>query len=545
MSLFIRVAGHVVRYVAWAALCGCCIVKASQSTQTPSTTIGPYRIAGILVNAASGEPVRRAVMQALDDGGRTVASCLTDGDGRFALDHLAAGKYQLSASKRGFRTQSYDEHDEFATSIVTGQDQDTNHLDFKLTPNAVLYGTVIDDNGDPVANARIMLFSKPKHPGQTQRMGPGETAMADDIGGYELSDLAPGDYFLAVIADPWYAVHEGVPGRRNPALDVVYPITYFDSTTDEQSATPIQLTGGTRQEVNLSMHAVPALHLSIAVPRKPDGSLARPELQQTIFGNSVSAQSAGFVDAMLTGTVEMDGIAPGRYQLTQGDPPRVVDLDVSANQQVDPSAGSPANAVSGRLRMQSGAPPPDDATVSLERIDNNPGQAIYAADAHEGQFRFESVPPGDWAVAVTSGNETLPVIAVSTGATQRAGNLMTLRERAPEVTVTLSGFEADVRGFAKKDGKGFAGAMIVLLPRNPAQWRSLTRRDQSDSDGSFALHKVVPGDYKLIAIEDGWELDWTSPEAMDRYLQGGTDVRVRESSGKLVQLNTPVAVEER
>ncbi len=53
--------------------------------------------------------------------------------------------------------------------------------------------------------------------------------------------------------------------------------------------------------------------------------------------------------------------------------------------------------------------------------------------------------------------------------------------------------------------------MIVLLPKNPAQWRALTRRDQSDSDGSFALRSVAPGEYTVIAIEDGWQLDWTSP----------------------------------
>ena len=71
---------------------------------------------------------------------------------------------------------------------------------------------------------------------------------------------------------------------------------------------------------------MPALHLTIAVPRKPDGSLARPELQQTIFGTAISSESAGFIDALQTGSVEMSGIAPGHYELTQGEPPRIADL---------------------------------------------------------------------------------------------------------------------------------------------------------------------------------------------------------------------------
>lgn len=522
-------------------------VSLAQATEgAPPENWGPFRIAGVLENAATGEPIRRATIEVLrDQDAHAVATCITDNDGRFGLDHLGAAKYELSATKRGFRGAFYDEHDGFSSAIVTGPGQDTTHLLFKLVPSAILHGLITSDDGDPVAGARVMLFRRPKHPWNGQRMGPGETALTDDTGAYELSNLASGEYFLAVMADPWYAVHEGAPNKRNAALDVVYPVTYFDSTTDEASATPITLAGGSRQEANISLHAVPALHVTISVARKPNGSIAQPELQQTIFGTTVSAQSAGFLDALRTGSVEMDGIAPGHYQLTQGQPQRVIDLDLSASQQVDPAAGTPANAVSGRLMMSSEEPPPDDATVSLERVDNNPGQYIFGTVAHHGQFSFEAVPPGEWAVSTTSGNRAIPVVSVSAGGARRSGNIVSIREHTPDLAVTLTDSETDLEGFAKKNGKGFAGAMVVLLPRSPAQWRALTRRDQTDSDGSFALHNVVPGAYTLIAIADGWELDWTSPLAMARYLSGGTNVRVTESPGKLVQLSTPVAVEER
>ena len=122
---------------------------------------------------------------------------------------------------------------------------------------------------------------------------------------------------------------------------------------------------------------------------------------------------------------------------------------------------------------------------------------------------------------------------------------MTLRERGADLVVTLSDAETRVEGFARKDGKGLAGAMIVLLPRNPALWQSLTRRDQSDSDGSFALQNVAPGEYTVVAIEDGWQIDWTSPEAMARYLPGGTSVTVSEKSGTLIHLASPVMVQMR
>jgi protocatechuate 3,4-dioxygenase beta subunit len=534
------------RIIFAAALCVVVAAAPAPSAQSAATnTPGPYRIAGVLVNSATGEPIRRGVVQALDDSGHAVASSITDNDGRFHLDRLAAAKYQLSASRRGFIIQSYDEHDEFATSIVTGPDQDTTHLNFRLTPNAVIYGVVSDDNGDPVANARVMIFKRPRHPGTGERIVNVNTATTDDTGAYELSNIAAGEYFLAVVADPWYAVHDGTAAKRNSALDVVYPVTYFDSTSEEQSATPIDLSGGMRQEVNFSLHAVPALRLSIAVPRKPDGSLVRPELQQTIFGNVIASQSAGFLDALQTGSVEMGGIAPGQYELTQGDPPHIVDLNLTASQQVDPESGSSEGSLRGTVRMISGSGLPEQLTMTLDRIDSGPGQGQYVADAGRGSFEFVRVPPGDYALSATGAEKAIPVVAVGAGARLYAGNTITVRERMPEITVALSPAETRIQGFAKKDGKGFAGAMMVLLPRNPAQWRSLTRRDQTDSDGSFGFRDVAPGQYTVVAIEDGWPLDWTSSTVMARYLPAGTNVTVTANSGKTIQLSGPVTVQQR
>ncbi len=549
-SVGLAICEMVCRLVVAALIGG--VLATAQATHAPSQPIavnamsGPYRIAGVLVNAATGEPVRRATVEALkDDDSRAVALCITDNEGRFALERLAAAKYQLSASKRGFRTAFYDEHDQFSSAIVTGPDQDTTHLEFKLTPGAVVRGAVTSNDGEPVANARVMLFKRPKFPGAGERTVQVDATQTDDTGAYELGDLAPGEYLLAVVAEPWYAVHEGTPAKRNAALDVAYPVTYFDSTTEEGSATPIVLTGGSHEEANISLHAVPALHLSISTPRKPDGSVAMPQMQETVFGNTIPSEVASETSDPRAGTAEIGGIAPGHYELTQGDPPRIMDLDLTASQQVDANAGSAANAVEGRVRLASGAPVPEEITVSLQRMDGGAGQSLFAAAVLQGRFSFDAVPPGEWAVMATGGDRALPVVAVSAGGIQQAGNIVTLKERAPAMLVTLSDSETRVEGFAQKDGKGFAGVMIVLLPKNPALWKALTRRDQSDSDGSFVLPDVAPGNYTAIAIEEGWALDWTSPEAMARYLPGGTSVTVTEQSGALIRLSSPVPVQMR
>ena len=529
-------------------------------TQHPaqSSPNGLYRIAGTVVNAATGEPVHHAAVAALsEEDSHTVAAVESDNDGHFSLERLPAAKYQLTASKRGFRTSFYDEHEEFNSAVVTGPGQETDRLTFRLVPGGVVHGTVIADGGDPVEGARVMLFRK-DHDGKAGgRINQSDTAPTDDTGAYEFTGLAAGEYLLAVTAEPWYALHRQVSRARQPAvsdadpaaaLDVAYPVTYYDSTTDEASATPIQVGGGSRVEADITLHPTPALHIVVDTPRKPDGSIARAELRQTIFGSVVGTVSAGFLDAMQTGTTEFSGVAPGRYELAQGDPPRVVELDANTSQQVDPTLGTPAVAVHGTLVRSAGVqsagePFPDDCNLTLESTDPERRQDPMQTVCLRGSFSFPTVPAGRWQLLGESGGSPLPVASIGVAGRTHRGNLFTVQDRPVSLVVTITQGATRVTGFASRAGKGAAGVMLVLVPKEMAALDGLARRDQSDSDGSFSLRDVVPGEYTLVAIEDGWNLDWAQPEVIARYLPGGVAVTVSDNSGKLLPLSAPVPVQ--
>jgi hypothetical protein len=88
-----------------------------------------------------------------------------------------------------------------------------------------------------------------------------------------------------------------------------------------------------------------------------------------------------------------------------------------------------------------------------------------------------------------------------------------------------------VSGTALPDGAGVGGAMIVLVPADPGNDAILFRRDQSDSDGTFTLANVVPGRYTLVAIENGWDMEWGRPDVLNPFLLQGEPVIV-ESRGK-------------
>jgi len=36
----------------------------------------------------------------------------------------------------------------------------------------------------------------------------------------------------------------------------------------------------------------------------------------------------------------------------------------------------------------------------------------------------------------------------------------------------------------------------------------------------------VPGRYTLMAIEDGWDLEWDDPDVLKKYLAGGESVEI-------------------
>jgi uncharacterized protein (DUF2141 family)/5-hydroxyisourate hydrolase-like protein (transthyretin family) len=501
-----------------------------------------YRIAGTVINATTGAPVQGATVAvlAVEDSHR-IAAAHSANDGRFAFEGLPAGKYQLTASKRGFSTAAYEEHEQFSSAIVTGEAQDTTNLIFRLTPGAVLRGVVTADGGDPVEGARVMLFTRPQTHDPGAKIQQADASITDDTGAYEFDNLPKGEYLLAVAAEPWYALHSG--GSRqaphNPSLDVAYPITFFDSTTEEASASPLVLTGGSRVEADVNLHAVPAVRLTVEAPRKPDGSSIRPQLRQTVFGTEVSAEGSGFMDVNQSDRTEIGGLAPGQYELTQGDPPRVVVLDAITSQQIDPGAGIPAFALSGTLQTATGAPFTGEAVVTLEPADAAQGLKPMVSEFNHGAFNFAAEQSG----------LPVPIISVALGARAHAGNLVTVQDRAQTIVVRVSADGMRVEGFARKKGKGVAGVMVLLVPRDPSAFPRMVRRDQSDSDGSFAVRDAAPGEYTVVAIEGAWgdgnALDWGRREVIARYLPGGIAVTVKDTSDKVIHLSGPVPVQKR
>jgi protocatechuate 3,4-dioxygenase beta subunit len=518
-----------------AALFLCASVALAQNAS------GGYRIAGRVVDAVTGDPVARALVTVLTERDfKVLASALTDAEGHFSVSGLAAGKYPLNAARRGYRSSYFDEHDDFNSAIVTGDGQDTANLLFRLPPAAVIRGVVTGDGGDPVESAQVMLFKKQAGGETSGHMQQVANVQTDDTGGYEFNNLPAGQYYIVVKGDPWFAQHGARAlhaAQETSSLDVAYPITYYDSTIDENAATPLTLEWGAREQSDINLHAVPAVRFTVPLTNWPRGR-PRLALQQKVFGNTVSTQNSEIADGPTTGIWDLPGLAPGTYEVELGVPPRRMTVNATSEVDLDPNAGAPMLAVAGTLVMVGGGTVPDDISLVLTSDEGDPP---VQTDARQGHFQMNAVPSGSWTLVAGSQKQTLAVVATSVGGVITAGNKIVVRDRPVQVIVTLSSAQTRVQGFAKKDGKGVSGAMIVLVPSERSAYPALVRRDQSDSDGSFSLNDVPAGQYTVIAIADGWRLDWQRREVIEPYLRTGVPVSIAGQNVPVINLGQPVS----
>ena len=544
------------------------------TAQNPSARIpapqqsapGPYSITGTVVGATTGIPLDRAEITLSSAGQQRMqlATVTTTDTGAFRFDHLAAGKYTLDASRRGYIAAGYQEHEGFVTAIVTGPDLDTQDLRFELFPEAVLSGAVTDDSGEPIGGAQVSLYRQLQENG-VSRIAAANSTVTDDTGTYEFSRLRPGDYYISVAATPWYAFHPHLKmdGSGNPLpsdeqphspLDVAYSTIFYPNATDSASAAPITVNAGDRVQANISLHAVPAIHIRIQIPAPiPGRSFAMPQLRTDAFGTEHFQPTPIFQATQTSGdgqrgtmTVEIGGIAPGHYELSEFGPQgelRGGSVDLTTSQTIEFNAASGSADVSGKLAMASGQKLPDGLNAVLVPSGNQ-GRQIGARVSADGTFDFPSVASGNYEFQVHAFSRSIAVAQMAASAGQVQGSHITVATDPVLLAATLVTGSVTVNGYAQSSGKGIGGVMILLVPRDPGASHELYRRNQSDSDGSFSLERVVPGDYTLVAIENGWTLDWGRPEVIAPYLARGLAVHVPDQEGQL-NLSAPIAVQPR
>ena len=531
--------------------------NAKPTLQENSKTDLACKIAGTVVSSTTGAPLSQARISIAETRDREkVASMITAADGHFEFSQLKPGKYSLQGAKHGFLSAAYDQHEQFSTAIVTGPEFSTDHLVLRLTPMALIIGHVLDEFGDPVRNAYVLLYFEAQ--GAGSRIIRFSSSFSDDRGFYDFSLLRPGKYYVSVTAKPWYAMYPATASNAaanptkhlSPSLDVAYPTTFYNGATESDRATPIEVKGGDRLQIDMHLNPVPALHLIFRVPQEgtdQPNNFSMPKLRKHVFDSVEFAQTEG-MHQLAPGVYELTGLPPGRYTAimknsNSGQLEQSTDLDlVHDGQELNASHSEPLGTLKLTLKMPGEEPLPKQYRVGL--MDSRRRVAASKEGVSSGQISFEDLPPGKYAILVFSGPKPYSVVRTSSQAGESPGHDVNVTPGAAlELTASLAEGKVSIEGAVQKKDKPMAGVMVALVPKDPETHVEQFRRDQSDFDGTFVLRGVIPGSYTLVAVEDAWGFDWQQPGILARYVQHGQNLIIGERMQGTVHLPDPIEVQ--
>jgi len=553
------------KFLGWIlALSGAAQNAWAQASPSPevSRPAQTFKIAGTVVNAVTGAPLSQARISIAGTQDRSQpAFLITAEDGHFEFSPLKPGKYSLMGAKRGFISAAYEQHEQYSTAIVTGPEYSTENLTLRLTPMALIAGHVIDEYGDPIRGANVSLYFE-SHSGGMTRIARYSNSQSDDRGFYDFSLLRPGKYYVSVTAKPWYAVHPTTPlpsvnfqfpappAQVSSSLDVAYPTTYYNGSTDADGATPIEVHGGDRLEIDVHVNPVPALHLIFRMPTDPQGQSSgyqMPVLEKRAFDSVNFVQTEG-MNNVAPGVFEITGVPPGHYTVRSkssdtGQSQQSADVDLTRDgQELNESRGEALGGLKVTIKMPGDEPLPKQFFVGLQ---NTRRQMLgYRQADPTGQFSFEDLPPGKYTILIGSQAKPYSVVRTTSAAGDSWGHDVTIAAGATaEVTASISAGVVSIEGVVQKKDKKVAGVMVALVPSNPVAHIDLFRRDQSDFDGTFALQGVIPGAYTIIAVEDAWGLDWLQPAVLARYVQHGQNISIGDFMTGTLHLPNPIEVQ--
>jgi hypothetical protein len=555
---------------------------AAHAFQIPATAPAKGAIEGQVVNARTGAPLKRAIIRingsiaapvqpvaaaapvagqpqvpALPQAGRggipmrpVAINKETDEQGRFSIGNLEPGKYRITAERQGFLRQSWGarKYSGGSLPVTVAEGQTVKQIDFRLMPQGVITGKVLDEDGEPIAGVQVRAQRTFLRNG-VRVSNTIANATTSDIGEYRLPELKPGRY--TVVASPrprpdMMGMGPGSPQSGEPlpmTPEMVYAATYYPSTPDAATAVPVDVgEGGEVPQVDIRLVKSRVFRVRGRVLGMPDGSGGRGRGGMTPV--TLTPRSGPRGDTVLMGQArapegvfEIRNVPPGQYTAhaqTQSGSQQLV-----AIAQVD-VIGSHADGVvlqlagggdvQGSVKVVDGAPALTNLQISLRPVGFG-GQAPRARVGEDMKFTLKGVPPVKYAVNVSGYPDTCYVKSIQYGGADilPEGVAMT-NGGVIEVVLSAAAGAVDVIVTAG-DNKAGTGAQVALIKDGTLE--SLRTADES---GMISLKGLKPASYRVIAWEDiDPELLW-DPDYLRKFENEGKSVKLEASGHEAIQL---------
>ena len=249
---------------------------AEPAAPLPQSNVVRATVHGMVKNAATGEPLPRALIRVEGDA---LAGALTDGDGRFELPNIPVGPQAFEVMKPGFIDPGA-EGGGGPPTVINGNSNSEHNVEvladmpglvFTLSPTNAIRGQVELSSGDPGQNIAVMLLRRVVQDGRAVWQ-PITNVRTNSEGAYRFAGLTDGTY--AVYTEP--ALDSDLPaafveaGSDQAVARAGYPSVFYPDARDLAGAGRIKLAGGEQAQVNLLLPEEP-FHLVRANLTRPGG----------------------------------------------------------------------------------------------------------------------------------------------------------------------------------------------------------------------------------------------------------------------------------
>jgi hypothetical protein len=478
-------------------------------------------VEGKVVSTVGGGAVKRAVVTLK---GEETYLVRTDADGRFSLQGVAPGRYEVQAVRDGYQSKP-----ERAVEVTGG----ANALTVHLVPLALIAGKVVDESGDPVAEATVEAMHY-RFTGSNKQLRSNGRATTNDRGEYLLADLAPSRYYLRASSPDQDPPVIGDIVDRGPRRLQVFAAAYYPGTRDPNRASMLEAPpGGELRNVDLQMQRQGVY--SISGTSSPGLSVELIRLVNEPRGSYATRRGS-------SGPFEIWGLVPGPYAVTskrQGSlyALRRVEIVNDDIRGVDLTSGTSV-AVAGRVEN---APPGALIVLQSEEATALDISAPLEAD---GSFHLSAQPDryvvriqgsGVYAQSVRIGDRDIPDHRIVPGASTEP--LMVVASAA---VGRIEGIVTDA------NGEPAAGVDVTLVPdQRLPYWGDLSLTATSNGSGAFTMPRVIPGDYHLLAVVGGEAGAPLDAEFRRPFEAQGTAVHVAAEGSVVVKLTAVTAAASR
>ena len=524
-------------------------------------------IEGTVVNAVTGEPLKKANLSLMkgDANQPNVApyGATTDAAGRYRIENIDPGRYMFAASRNGYVRSNYGSKGKRGYGpgipLTLSARQVMKDVLFRLTPQAVVSGRVVDEDGEPLANAQVQCLRRAFINGKRTLMPQGYSS-TNDKGEYRAFGLPPGKYFVTAVyrMNPTWGAAEI---RSDEAANDTYATTFYPSALNESSAIPVEVTSGAEiTAIDLKLIRMRAFQLSGVVTGSPQSGPVFIMLFPKSGSEGVSAWASMRQSSTdPKGAFLFRGVMPGSYLLqaqgmgSSNQQPMMATATVEVgdsnveNIQVTFSASS---ALKGTLVIDGKQ---DLADLKGRQIGVNlqPQGSLYGPGQRGSQvkddatFEIPNASQDQYRINVYGMPETYYVKSVRVGPVELPKEILDLSKGASagELTIVVSPDGAQIEGSVQdKDHKPVAGAQVVAIP-DPRDFVSRYKGGSTDQYGRFVIKGIAAGTYKLFAFDD---LDWGAQqdaEFMKPFEDRGETLELKDGAKEVRDLKLIVTDE--